>query len=136
MTVASCKMVTLTTASSLAEADILRSRLESSGITTLIPDEGVISVNPLYTGTVGGIRVQVSENDLVAAREIVELKDAPAEKGVFECPKCGSDAVDIEYADLPRFMALLSVLCLGLPLLWFKKQCRCRTCGATWRGAP
>ena len=129
-------MVTLTTVLSLVEADILRSRLEANGITTLIPDEGVISVNPLYAGTVGGIRVQVGEKDLSSAREILDLKDAPIEKGVFECPKCGSDLVDIEYANLPRFLALLSVLCLGLPLLWFKKQCRCRICGATWRGVP
>lgn len=129
-------MVTLTTVSSLVEADMLRSRLESSGITTLLPDEGVISVNPLYTGTVGGVRVQVGEKDLSSARGILDLKNASVAKGVFECPKCSSDLVDIEYANLPRFLALLSVLCLGLPLLWFKKQCRCRICGATWREAP
>jgi hypothetical protein len=74
---------------------MLCSILESSGIKALIPDQNTVSVQPFYSNAVGGIRIQVDENDLERAREVLAnaLPAGNAERG--ECPKNDSTANSI-----------------------------------------
>lgn len=126
--------VTLTTAFSLPEADVLRSQLESNGIQTFLPDEGVVSVNCLYTGAIGGVRIQVDARDLEVAREILNIKDPAVDKGIFVCPECGSDSVATGFSSIPKILSVLCIICFCLPFLWFKRQYTCRACGYSWKG--
>ena len=79
----------------------------------------------------GGIRIQVDENDLARAREILKDELPPANRGMFECPKCKSDSV--AYEKISKRFAFLSLLLIGIPLLWFKGECRCNACGYKWK---
>jgi DNA-directed RNA polymerase subunit M/transcription elongation factor TFIIS len=124
-------MVTLTTVNWIAEADILCAQLESAGIKTFVPDQNTASVQPLYGNAIGGIRVQINERDLPRAREILKDKLPPAAKGMFECPRCNSDSV--RYEKVSKRFAFLSLLLIGIPLLWFKRQCICESCGHKWK---
>ena len=117
----------------MEEADALRLRLEGSGIRVFLPDQTTVSVNPLASSLLGGIRVQVAEGDAVLAREILAAQLPPAEAGVFRCPACGSDRVTFE--KFSRRFLFLSILLLGLPLCWRRPQCRCQACGAQWKPA-
>lgn len=124
-------MVTLTTVTYLHEADQICQRLEASGIKTLIPDQGALSMNPFLANAIGGLRIQVDEKDLAAAREIVGDVPAATSPGLFTCPRCGSD--EVQYERVSRRFAFLSLLLVGVPLLWFKRQCTCKSCGCNWR---
>ena len=65
-------MTTLATCSLLIQAQLMRSALEGSGITALIPDElTVLSSGEAYALAIGGIRVQVADEDLDAARAVL-----------------------------------------------------------------
>ena len=124
-------MVTLTTVSWIAEADALCTQLEDNGIKTFVPDQGAVTANPLFANAIGGIRVQIDENDLPRAREILKDNAPTAARGMFECPECRSDSV--RYENVSKRFAFLTLLLIGIPLLWFKRQCRCEACGHKWK---
>lgn len=77
-------MITIASFSKPEEAHLLRLRLEAGGVAAYVQDENVIQTYWLYSNAIGGVRVQISEDDLEAAREILEappfegdLGDAP-----------------------------------------------------------
>jgi DNA-directed RNA polymerase subunit M/transcription elongation factor TFIIS len=123
-------MITLTTATYLHEADMIRMRLEASGIKAFIPDQNTSSIQPLFSNAIGGIRIQIDENDLARAREVLKNALPQADRGIFECPACKSDAVT--YEGISKQFAFLSLFLLGIPLLWRKRECRCGSCGHRW----
>jgi hypothetical protein len=69
-------MVTIANCRDWQEAQILKSKLESSGITVFVPDEmSNLDGMMMYFG---GFRVQVAEEDAAAARAVLET---PPESG-------------------------------------------------------
>ena len=125
------KWVTLTTVSWITEAEQLCLALQAEEIDTHIPDENTAGVLPLHAGALGGIRIQVPEDDLEAARVIYQ---AWSGETPLSCPTCGSSNVNIKRVHWP--MALLVVLLIGIPLLWLRKQYTCADCGHCWREEP
>lgn len=123
-------MITLTTVSYIHEADLLCMKLEEAGIDYFIADQNLTSLYPLYSGAIGGIKIQVHEDDLNKAREVLS-ESAPVENGIFCCPECGSDSV--EYESVSKRSAFLSLFLIGMPLTWKKRKCTCRNCGCIWK---
>lgn len=66
--------VTVARFSNSFDMHVIKFRLENEGIECFVRDEHTITANPLYDIPMGGIKLQVMEKDLEAAREI--LKDA------------------------------------------------------------
>jgi hypothetical protein len=60
-------MVTLRNCSSLAEAELIKSFLAGSGVDSFLPDENSV----LWSNAIGGIRVQVADEDASRAEEIL-----------------------------------------------------------------
>lgn len=60
-------MTTVAECSSVDEALLLRSLLDDSGITAYVPDELTVT----YLGQAGGIRLQVDDGDVAAAKNIL-----------------------------------------------------------------
>jgi hypothetical protein len=72
------KMATAAVFYNLQEADIAVGLLESCGVDCLLCDEHMHRVHPLATDVIGGVRVQVREQDLELARELLkEYTPAP-----------------------------------------------------------
>ena len=66
-------LITLRTFQYPLEITLLKSMLEDSGIPVFVKDEFTILMNPLYSNAIGGIKLQVLEEDLQKAIEV--LKD-------------------------------------------------------------
>ena len=60
-------MVTLRNCSDLAEAELIKSFLAGSGVDSFLPDENSV----LWSNAIGGIRVQVADEDATRAEEIL-----------------------------------------------------------------
>jgi len=103
--------------STLAEAHLALTRLESAGVEAVIRDEFMVTADWLCSNATGGVKIEVVEDDFAAARAILALP-AP-EAGVLQCPHCGSHDLHV------RVLSVLGVICvlLKLPL-------RCR--GRRW----
>ena len=126
-------MITLTKVSYIQEADMICMKLEEAGIKAFIADQGIAQVNALYSNAIGGIRIQINENDLEQAKEILfEVESVDA--GIFQCPTCSSD--DVEYERNSKRMAFISLFLINMPLTRAKHKCRCNACGHTWNENP
>jgi hypothetical protein len=70
-------LITLRTFEYPLEITLLKSMLEDSGIPVFVKDEFTILMNPLYSNAIGGIKLQVLEEDIEKATEV--LKDYESE---------------------------------------------------------
>lgn len=66
-------MITVATFSKPGDAHLLRLRLGAGGVDAYVQDENMVQMNWLYSNAIGGVRVQIDETDLEAAREIVAV---------------------------------------------------------------
>jgi Putative prokaryotic signal transducing protein len=64
-------MVVVARFSKPEEAHLLRMRLEAGGIQAFIRDENTIQIDWLYSNALGGVRVEVAEEDEAATRELL-----------------------------------------------------------------
>lgn len=69
-------MTTIATFNKPEDAHLLRMRLEAGGIPAFIQDENIVQINWLVANAVGGVRVQVADEDVAAARELLAAQDA------------------------------------------------------------
>lgn len=74
------KLVTVYRTFSSADAQLIRSVLEASGIPAMVADELSSLSMEGYSMSTGGIRVQVAEEEAGNARDIIDSK-TPAPKG-------------------------------------------------------
>jgi hypothetical protein len=88
------------------EAHLAKTRLEAGGINAAIRDEFIVSTNWLYSNAVGGVKVEVEDDDYDRAREVLELPKVDA--GLLRCPHCGSDEVKL------RELSPLAAICIGI----------------------
>ena len=65
-------MTTIANCSLLIQAQLMQAALAGSGITAYIPDELTVQGSgSTYSLAIGGIRVQVEDEDVAAAREVL-----------------------------------------------------------------
>ena len=70
-------MQTVATFLNEQEAHLLRIRLEGFGIFAVVHDANFAAVMPALTNAIGGIRVQVSYEDIEKAREALQEEIPP-----------------------------------------------------------
>jgi len=125
-------MTTIATFTKPEEAHLLRMRLEAVGIEAFIQDENLIQIDLLLSNAVGGVRVQVADQDVQSVRELLkEDTGIPVEADAPQCPKCGSTSIETER--FSKRFAALSVLLFGIPLLLMRRRMRCNSCLHTWK---
>jgi hypothetical protein len=74
------ELVTLTTCQKLADADLIRAKLDAAGIEAFIPDEHLMQNIGFNLNTYGYVRVQVRRQDYASAKELLpEPADTPAD---------------------------------------------------------
>jgi hypothetical protein len=135
------KLVTVKRYRDFSEAIVARSMLESAGITVYLFDENVVRLDWQISNMIGGIRVQVEEQDETAATEILN-EPVPAvftldDNTPFEqptCPVCGSN--EISFQGSARGPALASLFLVGVPLPLGAESWLCDHCGAKWEDKP
>ena len=81
------------------DAHLLMAKLESEDIQCWLQDENTVTLYPILTNAVGGIKLFVNKNDLSRARQIFwEVENN--RKKIIECPKCKGH--NIELVSTPR----------------------------------
>jgi hypothetical protein len=60
-------MVTVATCTDLAQAELIKSILEGSGVAAFVPDENSV----LWGNVIGGFRVQVAEEEVNIANDVL-----------------------------------------------------------------
>jgi len=66
-------MIVIAEFGQLVKADLAKARLEAEGIRVVLLDAQTISMNPLYSPALGGVKLAVADEDAARARAILEL---------------------------------------------------------------
>ena len=122
------------------KAHIARGKLEAEGIPAIVLDEHLVQIDWLYSQAIGGVKVQVPEEALKRAQEILAvdheaeletIRETSVEPSMVEvCPKCGSSSTASRGYSL---WSLVPSLIFFLPVFFRKKGRVCSRCGATWK---
>ena len=111
-------------------AHIAMGRLEEDGFHCWLKDENTVTIDPILTNAVGGIKVMVAEREAQNAWQILkQLQDD--HKALVDCPKCGSH--NIESVTSPRKTSTWASAFLGLFVMSYampvEKVNHCFDCG-------
>ena len=130
-------LVTVMACSTLWEAELAGSRLDSDGIYVFLKDGHTVNMNWLFSNAVGGVKVQVVEEDLTRAREIlstpfnVDARDETEAEDIVACPRCRNENIQYKISD--RRLTFLTWVLFGIPLIWPRRSLFCDRCGYKWR---
>lgn len=112
------------------DAHIAKGVLEENDIECWLKDENTVTIDPILTNAVGGIKLMVAKEKADMARKILEdLRNE--QKALLSCPKCGSH--NIELVSTPKkaanwFGALLGFFTMNYALS-VEKVNHCFECG-------
>lgn len=131
-------VVTLQHFRDIPEALLAKGKLESAGIPCIMADGNLVRMDWLLSNAIGGIRLQVHEQDIETARAVLDEPIPPefSEAQVGEdytqprCPRCYS--LDIGFEKFNRFWTFSLWLLLSFPIPILKNTWKCHTCGIEW----
>ena len=129
-------MTTIATFSKPEEAHLFRMHLEAAGIPAFVQDEHLVQMDWFYSNAIGGVRVQIADEDVPAAQEFLaaDREQKPLDAVDVLCPVCGS--AETRPDERPRRLAFLSMLLFSFPLLLSRHRWRCNACGRSFRAQP
>jgi hypothetical protein len=131
------RLVTVETFAAPWEAQLARARLEAEGIDSQLADEHLARLG--LSGAIGGVRLQVREEDAEIAVEVLrrearlpELYLVTDEEALRpRCPGCNSDSLTLERWS--RLLFVGSLLLFRIPILVPRRRWKCRHCGGMWK---
>jgi len=128
------------------EAHMAQGFLESEGLRTMLKDELTVQVNSFYSNAVGGVKLQVRENDydealmilkkggyIVESGTSTKTEDVQADEKTNKnvCPFCQSENIG-KNKDLDIFSVIVYFI-LGAFFPIFKSSYRCFDCEKEWK---
>ena len=112
------------------DAHIVLGQLQNSSIRCWLKDENTVTINPVLTNAIGGIKLMVAEEDLEDAKTILADWEQEKKKS-YACAKCGGH--NIEYVSTPRkisnWISAVLTFFLGNYALTTDKVYHCFDCG-------
>jgi hypothetical protein len=131
------ELITIATFQSVLDANVAQRKLEMEGVESYLADENMVSTLWIYSQAVGGVRLQVSDEDEQKAKEIL---NRPGEKLAVDhriesdetivCPNCQSN--NIKKERYSKTAIALSWLVLGFPLPVPAVKYKCFYCDHQW----
>jgi hypothetical protein len=128
-------LLTLKTFDNSIDANMLRCQLELEGIQSYLKDENTITTNPLYNVALGGIKLQVFEQDYTNAKTYLEeLENTPytnQNNEIITCPKCNSSNIQTgfsSYRNITGILSLLTAFVFVIFPFYNKKVNKCKEC--------
>ncbi|MBC7423024.1 MAG: hypothetical protein H7334_06160 [Ferruginibacter sp.] len=84
-------LVTVKTFDSYFVANIILGRLHAEGVECYLKDEVTVTIDPILTNAIGGIKLVVRKENAAAVKQILDSYDAQYLLAAT-CPKCGEHA--------------------------------------------
>jgi hypothetical protein len=88
------KTVTIKTFDNYFSANIILGRLQESGIPCYLKDEYTVTIDPILSNAIGGIKLVVNEADESDALKLLEQFNIDFLK-TSVCPKCGGNNIEL-----------------------------------------
>ena len=88
------ELVTIRTFNNYFSANILLTKLRDAGIQCYLKDEYTVTMDPLLTNAVGGIKLVINKEDSREVFELLQQFDEDYRRNAV-CPKCGSHNIEL-----------------------------------------
>lgn len=118
-------------------ANILLNRLKDHGFDCYLKDENTVTIDPLLSPAIGGMKLMVREPEAARAKAFLDQVEAEY-LATIACPKCGVKGLQVltKTTKPKNFLtALLSQLFVG-STEQEERIYRCSNCGFTMDEAP
>jgi DNA-directed RNA polymerase subunit RPC12/RpoP len=118
-------------------ANLVMQRLEAEEITAYLQDENTVTVSPMYSMAVGGIKLMVPEEQAPRALEL--LKEWETEyKEAAACPKCGSHNILLvpQAVNPTNWVIAIATWFFGNYAVSAKEVYKCHNCGHEFENIP
>jgi|SRR5215472_7454236 len=133
------ELVTLCRYRDLPEALVAKSKLESAALWCVLADENIVRLNWFLSNAIGGVRLQVSDEDsedaLALLREEIPASFSAEETGEEywqpACPTCSSR--DVTFEPFSKAVALVFLQFTSLPVWIPKRVWKCEDCSHEWK---
>jgi len=132
------RIVVYQTFSDPIEANIVKGLLDTHGIECYLSDENIITLNPLYSNAIGGIKLNVFEQDIDQIGSILKSDNSSitsedssdSKDGKVICPRCHSDNVSYGGSVKRKFGYLDMLMAIALMIYPFtqRKAYHCFDC--------
>lgn len=92
------------------EAQVVKSKLDSENISTMLMDEKTIDSDPLLSQAIGGVKLLVHNDDLGKASTIyneIRTYEKDNNGNAINCPNCNSQKILVAEAQRKTFFFML-----------------------------
>ena len=112
-------------------------RLEEEGIKTYLQDEHTVTIDPILSNAIGGIKLMVYDEQLERALKLIDGFEQDYKAAVI-CPRCHStDVLHITQPNnVTNWFTALTTWLFGNYALSFKKVYKCSDCGYELEALP
>jgi DNA-directed RNA polymerase subunit RPC12/RpoP len=129
-------LVTIRTFQNYFTAHILLARFRDSGIECFLKDEFLVTVDPILSNAVGGIKLVVKKEDAEEASLLLQQFDESYRQSAV-CPKCGSKTIELIPKKTTANMATAILTWLfGSYAISAKNVYHCTSCGYESENLP
>lgn len=75
-------------------ASITLTKLQGAGVNCYLKDENTVTIDPILSNAIGGIKIVVKEEDAAEAKKILQQFDEEYLQSV-KCPQCGAAQITL-----------------------------------------
>jgi predicted RNA-binding Zn-ribbon protein involved in translation (DUF1610 family) len=75
-------------------ASITLTKLQGAGVECYLKDENTVTIDPILSNAIGGIKIVVKEEDAAEAKKILQQFDEEYLQSV-KCPQCGAAQITL-----------------------------------------
>jgi predicted RNA-binding Zn-ribbon protein involved in translation (DUF1610 family) len=130
------EFVTIRTFQNYFTAHILLGRFRDSGIECFLKDEFTVTVDPILSNAVGGIKLIVKKEDEEEANLLLQQFDESYRQSAV-CPKCGSQTIELVPKKTTANIATAILTWLfGSYAISVKNVYQCSSCGYESESLP
>lgn len=103
------KLVTIGAFEYVSDLQVLKARLEAEGIQVILKDENVLNTDPMISYAIGGVKLQVFNQDVAQAIEIYnEIRAYAIDSNgkLIKCMNCKAEKMELYYNEKGLFYKL------------------------------
>jgi DNA-directed RNA polymerase subunit RPC12/RpoP len=122
--------ILLTAFTNYMDAHLCQMHLQEEGINCWLKDENTVTIDPILTNAIGGIKLMVHESQTERAKELLRIMHNK-ERQAIQCPNCRSH--NVEYIVTNRkagnWLSAITTFVLGDFAMAPHKVYHCFDCG-------
>ena len=123
------EIVTVKTFDNYFLANIFLTRLQSDGIECYLKDEHTVTIDPILSNAIGGIKLVVKKEDEAAANKLLDAYHLEYMLSAT-CPKCGSNSFSqVTKKEAVNYVTALLIWAFSSYAIAPKYVYQCSNCG-------